>query len=110
MSDALSTGTDTAEGTTTGTGTDGGDIHRFEYETTYDADSPDSTHEPRGVYECLGCGHRCETFLDDCPECGGTAFGAAADAAQTPERNDAVETSVSTVASVAAQLHPLVPR
>jgi hypothetical protein len=106
MSNTLSTGADTTEGTTAGTDTAG---YRFERETTYD-DSGDSTHDPRGVYECLDCGHRCETFLDDCPECGGTAFGAAADAAQTPEHNGVVETGISTVASVAAQLHPLVPR
>jgi hypothetical protein len=58
-------------------------------------------------YECLNCGRRCETFLDDCPDCGETAFSTAV---ETPDTASITDAGVGVLAVLVVRFHPLVPR
>jgi hypothetical protein len=73
-------------------------------------DASDSSAAARAStreYECLGCGRRCETFLDDCPDCGETAFSTAV---ETPDTASITDAGVGVLAVLVVRFHPLVPR
>jgi hypothetical protein len=70
-------------------------------------DMPETAATER-QYECLDCGFQSETFLDDCPNCGGTAFETSASPAGPEPGVD--DTALSVLATLTAPFNPYVPR
>jgi hypothetical protein len=76
-------------------------------ESTETADTPETEAAERR-YECLDCGSQSETFLEDCPNCGGTAFETSTPPAGPEPGLDDVGLGV--LATLTAPFNPYVPR